>query len=79
MAEVGTLRLDIAKLVFQVLGVDVAGPVVIRTVASRWWILSRSAAPDRPGLKRDCFCSAVKQPATTTDCLPRPKVCARQR
>ena len=36
MAEVGTLRLDIAKLVFQVLGVDVAGPVVIRTVA-RWW------------------------------------------
>ena len=37
MAEVGTLRLDIAKLVFQVLGVDVAGAVVIRTVASRWW------------------------------------------
>src|SRR6266403_6035127 len=32
--------------------------------------------PDRAWPKPDRFCSAVKQPATTTACLPRPKVCA---
>lgn len=79
MAEVGTLGLDNAKSVFQVLGSRCCrrgcDPNSRLKVVEYFRVLQLR---NGPGLKHDCFCS-VKQPATTTDCVPRPKVCARQR
>src|SRR5258708_19056561 len=63
MGEVSTIGLDIAKSVFQVHGVDVAGAVVIRKRVSRAksvGVLRRAAA--MPGRNRSVSVSASLGP-----------------
>jgi hypothetical protein len=52
MGEVSTIGLDIAKSVFQVHGVDVAGAVVIRKRVSRAKVLEYWRAAAMPGRNR---------------------------
>jgi len=54
MGEVSTIGLDIAKSVFQVHGVDVAGAVVIRkrVIAQRCWSTLASCRHAWSGSKR---------------------------
>jgi transposase len=54
MGEVSTIGLDIAKLVFQVHGVDAGGAVVIRKRISRAKLLELFAA--LPGCPVDAIC-----------------------